>query len=290
MMAMQGGKKKRHLVRSIVSVLFSVSVLYLLAVLFLYMSQDSMIFHPQGLSRPVPGTVGEKTIENVELFVNGPNHIRGWLRRNDGSEKQKLVIYFGGNAEEVSHLLYDSSIFRDWSLALMNYRGFGQSDGKPEEGTLFEDSLKIYDYYVNRKDIDTTNIVVMGRSLGTGIATFVASKRTTKAVILISPFGSLADVAKERFPFAPVDLILRHRFDSNLYAPSVKVPLLCILGSADTIIRPAHSMRLAGKWGGPAEVHELMGLGHNDLLESKETWHHIETFLEQVGANRLPSQ
>jgi pimeloyl-ACP methyl ester carboxylesterase len=277
------GQKKRRLVSSCVFVLLSLVVLYLVLTAYLYMAQDNMVFHRRGLSGPVPATVDGESIENIELPVGGSNCVRGWLRRTNHGEKQRLVIYFGGNAEEVSHLLYDPAILKGWSLALTNYRGYGQSDGKPEEKALFEDSLQIYDYYANRNDMDKDCIVVMGRSLGTGVATFLASKRQARAVILISPYDSLADVAKRQYPFVPVDLILKHRFDSCSYAPSVKAPVLGIIGSTDTVIRPGHSFRLLRKWGGPTEVHKLTGLGHNGLLESPETWQCIEKFLEKIS-------
>jgi uncharacterized protein len=280
--AMREGKKKRNAVKSIVSIILSAFALYLIIVASLYMIQETMVFHPRGLSSPVPATVNGKSVENIEIPVAGSTHVRGWFRKAGQGEKQKLVIYFGGNAEEISYLLNDSSFCEGWSLALTNYRGYGQSDGKPGEQALFEDSIKIYDYYMNRGDIDKNRVVVMGRSLGTGVATFLASRRPARAVILVSPFGSIADVAREQFPFVPIDLILKHRFDSYLYAPAVKAPLLCILGSVDTTIPPAHSLKLAGKWGGPSEIHELTGFGHNDLMGSKEARQLIAQFLERM--------
>jgi pimeloyl-ACP methyl ester carboxylesterase len=105
----------------------------------------------------------------------------------------------------------------------------------------------------------------MGRSLGTGVAVQVAAKRLVKAMVLVSPYDSIAEVAAATYPWLPVRWLVRHPFDSMAHAAAIKVPALIVTGSADTLIRPAHSKRLAKLWGGPVETLELEGQGHNDI-------------------------
>ncbi len=279
---MREERNNRSVAKSIAVVALSILALYLIAVAFLYSIQETMIFHPRRLTGAALTTSPGKRIEKVGIPVDGSKHVRGWLCKSDREGKQGLIIYFGGNAEEVSGRLRDPEFHEGWTLALTNYRGYGESDGKPGEQAFFEDALKIYDYYTGRDDIDTTRVVVMGWSLGTSVATFLASRRTVRAVILVAPFGSIADIARERFPFAPINLILKHRFDSYLYAPLVKVPLLCILGTADATIRPVHSLKLAKKWGGPYKIHSFVGLGHNNLLDNTGVRRSMAQFLDTM--------
>ncbi|MBA4417364.1 MAG: hypothetical protein C0392_05585 [Syntrophus sp. (in: bacteria)] len=279
-------KKRYGLAGRIAFIFTAIFLLYAGWIISLYLFQDEYVFYPQRLLQPVFSSVEGRKIEDIELNISDSKYLRGWFCKNSNDKKQKLIIYFGGNAEEVSYLIKDSARIEDWALALTNYRGYGQSDGKPGEKELYEDSLRIYDYYAARPDVDRTNIVVMGRSLGTGVATYLASKRRVKAAILISPYESIASIAKERFWFAPVDMILKHRFDSHMYAPAIKAPLLCILGSWDTIVTPDHSRNLIKKWEGATEVHELKGFGHNDLIGRIEVWNYINRFLKELLSSR----
>ncbi|HEX9061163.1 MAG TPA: alpha/beta fold hydrolase, partial [Clostridia bacterium] len=180
--------KENIFCRLFVKILIGLAALYMLSILLLFLFQDNLIFYPQKLSQTAFVNIKEPTVENIELKVDKTETVRGWFCKNDPHQKQKLILYFGGNAEEVSYLVRESTEIKGWSVALTNYRGYGMSDGKPSEKDLFSDALKIYDYYANRPDIDTDHIVIMGRSLGTGIATYLASQRKAKGVILISPY------------------------------------------------------------------------------------------------------
>jgi hypothetical protein len=177
-----------------------------------------------------------------------------------------LVIYFGGNAEEATGYASEAAQTYGQRAALfVNYRGYGASTGRPGEAALVSDGARIYDWALHRTDVDITRIALHGRSLGTGVAVQVAAARPARCIILTSPFSSTVDVAKEFYPWLPVGLLLRHRFDSGLRAPQLKIPALILSGSADTIVRPHHSDKLASLWGGPVERVKLDGFGHNDI-------------------------
>jgi pimeloyl-ACP methyl ester carboxylesterase len=207
--------------------------------------------------------------------------VRGWFVKNSRDEKSKLIIYFGGNAEEVSWMIDEVGRFKGWSAALMNYRGYGLSDGKPGEKSLFSDALEIFDYFSDRKDIDSRRIVIIGRSIGTGVTVYLAHNRNVAGVILVSPYDSLSSVAQEIFPFLSVRLILKHKFDSISIAPDIKVPSLVLIASGDTIIPPRHSKKLADKWGGEVEIKEIKGADHNTISDKEEYWKNIDEFLKQ---------
>lgn len=180
--------------------------------------------------------------------------------------KPPLVIYFGGNAEEVTAYAGEAAqTYGPRAALFVNYRGYGASGGRPGEAALVSDGQEIFDWAARRVDIDAGRIALHGRSLGTGVAVQVAAARPTRCVVLTSPFASALDVAREMYPWLPVAYLMRHPFDSATHAPRLRVPVLILSGSADTLIRPHHSDKLAGVWGGPVERVKLEGFGHNDI-------------------------
>ncbi len=122
----------------------------------------------------------------------------------------------------------------------------------------------------------------MGRSLGTGVAVHLASARSVTGVVLISPYDSLVAVAQGHHPYVPVGLLLKHRFDSVGRAPSIAAPMLCIVGTEDTIIPPEHSEELARAWKGPVEMVSIRGADHNDLPLQSGYYAAITRFLQSL--------
>jgi pimeloyl-ACP methyl ester carboxylesterase len=151
----------------------------------------------------------------LEIVATDGTHLRGWMVKAD-TAIAPTVIYFGGNAEEVSWTLAEKRWPRDWAIAAINYRGYGASEGAPGEQDLLADALTIYDVIAKRNDVDSQRIVVFGRSLGTAIAVHVAAQRPVAGVVLASPYDSMVAIGKHHYPWLPVSLLLRHRFDAPL--------------------------------------------------------------------------
>jgi pimeloyl-ACP methyl ester carboxylesterase len=243
----------------------------------MYLAQDSLLFFPQPLvgpprvARPVEALAFERE-EGVKL--------RGWLVRG-AAPRAPLVIYYGGNAEELSWQMTEPWP-ADWSLALVNYRGYGESDGNPSEAALFGDALAVFDALARRGDVDRDRVVLVGRSLGSGVATYVAAERRVAAVVLISPFDSMTALGQRHYPWLPVGLLLKHPFDSASRAPRIDAPLLAIAAGGDRIIPPSHSRRLVEAWAGPKRFVELPGADHNDLSGAPQFWPAIDGFLREI--------
>src|SRR3989441_8132785 len=231
------------MIASLVKIALAVAIgVLLLAWLF----QERMMFFPRPVdSRPTP----RPNVEDVTLVAADGVKLRGWLVRG-AVTPAPLVIYFGGNAEEVSWLTELADQFADWSLLLVNFRGYGESEGKPGEKELLEDGLVIHDYAKGRPEVDSERIVAMGRSLGSGVAVHLAAHRLLRGVILVSPYDSIVEVAKHHYPFLPVSLMLRHRFDSLALASRIEAPLLCLVATEDRVIPAAHSRVLFEAWRG----------------------------------------
>ena len=256
-------------------------VVLLLASTLMLAGCEDLVYFPQPLPRGAHEAIIARHPGVEDLRFERPDGVvlRGWFARGSGKAPRPLVLYFGGNAEEVSWMLDERAAFGGWDLALVNYRGYGSSGGKPSEARLFEDALAVYDQLAARPDADANRIVAIGRSLGSGVATFLASKRQLAGVVLIAPFDSITAVGQRHYPFVPVRLLMGKRYDSLSLAPTIRTPLLVITGERDQIIPAAHSERLYGAWAGPKRAVKIPRAGHNDLQDHETYWAAIREFL-----------
>jgi pimeloyl-ACP methyl ester carboxylesterase len=206
--------------------------------------------------------------------------LRGWVVKG-ADARAPAVIYFGGNAEEISWTLADAHWPSQWTIVGLNYRGYGASEGTPGERALTADALAIYDAVTRREDVDPRRIVVFGRSLGTAIAVHLAAERTVAGAVLVSPYDSLTEIGKRHYPWLPVSWLLRHRFDALADAMRSRMPLLAIVGGADSIIPPERSRALFDAWAGPKTWQAVPGADHNDLGSDDVFWPSVARFLAE---------
>ena len=246
----------------------------------LVLFQDSMLFFPQPLAGPGPAP--DERIEEVRLDAGEGVRLHGWFVRAKAAPAP-LVIYFGGNAEEVSWLAGSARLPAGWSLLLMNYRGYGRSTGRPGERALFRDALLVYDYAASRADVDRRRIVAMGRSLGSGVAVHLATQRALAGVVLVTAFDSMAAVGQRHYPFLPVRWLLRHPFDSLSRASGIHAPMLCLAAGRDVVIPPVHAARLYERWAGPKRWREFPMADHDGISAEPDYWPTIGAFLGEHG-------
>ena len=259
---------------------------YVALVALAYFYQDVLIFMPQARSERELQVIAARhaAVEEVHLPADDGVTLHGWFLKSAGS-RAPLLVYYGGNAEEVSWLLGEAGRFAGYSLLLMNYRGYGGSGGKPGESVLYADALRVFDYAAQRADVDPARILVMGRSLGTAMAVRVAAHRSVLAVLLVSPYDSMVALGRRHHPYLPVSLLLRNRFEALADAPQAKAPLLALVASRDSIVPVEHSRRLFDAWGGPSAWREIEGADHNDISDSPAYWQAIVAFLAQMRSN-----
>jgi uncharacterized protein len=241
--------------------------------LFMYFAQDSLIFHPQRLEESRRAALASRPgLESIFIDAADGARLHAWHVKGD-----PLVIYFGGNAEEVSWMLDDAARRAPGvGWLLVDYRGYGSSAGSPSEKALVSDALQWYD---RLKGVE--RIYVFGRSLGSGVAVQLAAERPVVGVLLVAPFDSLVEVGKRHYPFLPVNWLLKHRFDSLALAPKMKTRLLCIVATHDEIIPAEHARRLYDVWGGPKQWVGLEGAGHNSTDNAANYWPSIARFLTE---------
>ena len=243
----------------------------------MYAGQDRLIFHPQ----PATETALERTAnafpgaESVFIQARDGTRLHAWYVKGS-----PLILYFGGNAEEVSWMLGPATRNVPGSgWLLVDHRGYGASAGTPSEQALTSDAIEWFDHA--RQKLDAQKIVLFGRSLGSGVAVQLAAARGVEAVILAAPFDSLTNVARHHYPYLPVKWLLKHPFDSLSLAPSIAAPLLCLVAEHDEVIPVVHSKRLFDAWQGPKRWVELRGAGHNSTDDVPAFWQAIREFLVQ---------
>jgi pimeloyl-ACP methyl ester carboxylesterase len=229
----------------------------LCAALFLY--QRKLIYFAQPRA-PVSGAT------TVDLPIAGGTVLVTALPRGGPD----ALLYFGGNAEDVSYNLPGlSTALADHAIYLMHYRGYGGSAGQPSEAALVADAVALFD----KVHAEHARIVVVGRSLGSGVAVQLASLRPVARLVLVTPYDSLQDLAAEQFPCFPVRWLLRDKFESWRYAPQLSVPTLVIAAEHDEVIPRRSTQALYGRFrAGVATLTVLPGTGHNTISERPEYW------------------
>ena len=252
-----------------------VVVLFVGISLLLYLFQSKMIFYPQPT---MPGIQAQFAGNEIRV-QHGDVTLTGWFFKGRIDADHPLIVYYGGNAEDVSLNFGDLDRYPAESFLFMNYRGYGQSQGRPSEKALLADALFILDHLLESESIDPAHVVLMGRSLGSGVAVHVAGHRRVGAVILVTPFDSLVNVAKAHYPIFPVGWLLRHRFDSATLAPGIAAPALFLTASHDQIVPPRFAANLQRVWGGPATAVRVDNTDHNSIETSPVYWKAIHAFL-----------
>jgi pimeloyl-ACP methyl ester carboxylesterase len=222
------------------------------AAMFAY--QRSFIYFPQPSPGGGPATTMHFQVKDAELAITA--------RQAAGP---RALVYFGGNAEDVSaNLPSFAQAFPDHAIYLLHYRGYGGSSGSPTEAALQSDALDLFDH-VNKTHADVT---VVGRSLGSGVAVWVASQRPVSRLILVTPYNSLQELAVQRFPYLPVSWLLVDKFESWKYAAQVTVPTLLIAAEHDELIPAASTEKLYTHFKkGTAALKVLPGTSHNTISQ-----------------------
>ncbi|MEY4588231.1 MAG: hypothetical protein RL497_307 [Pseudomonadota bacterium] len=153
------------------------------------------------------------------------------------------MLYFGGNAEAVSDSLeLLNKAYAHCNLLLMVYRGYGHSDGTPGQQHFFDDAQALYQLRKNKNA--KTHFIVVGRSLGSAIATFLAAQQRVDQLVLVTPFDSLSQIAQQKFPWLPTRWLLKHPFPSDVYARAINAPVHIIMAEEDEIIPAYNTLRL----------------------------------------------
>lgn len=257
------------------------SCTYLLALSGLYFFQENILFLN---IKSNPEVVKElKTLfPGSELFLTtkDQNKLHGWHLPKKNTDI--LNICFNGNGEEASYISYFWHQHLKGAVITYNYRGYGKSTGFAGQEKLCEDSLLIYDS-IKTKYPQYKKIFIVGRSLGSGVACYLASKREVDGLLLISPYDSILNISKQKYPIFPVALCLRHPFDSQKFVTNIQKPIFFIVAENDSLIPKQNSLNLFEKCTSKKEIHSVANAGHNSIFNKSELFKYLKDFYIFTG-------
>jgi len=253
-------------------ILLLLALAYFGAVVWMWVKQGSYLFVPKHYD-----VLPQFERYRWDRKIDGLTH-QGWFL-DKGADQ--TVIYHGGNAEDLAghcDVLFDGL---NVNALLVNYRGYGQSEGVPGEKEMVADAIALFDLFCKEQKVAPSTIFLMGRSLGCGVAVQVAAARPQAAgVILATPYESIAAIAKFQYPWLPIEQLLRHPFRAIDHAPEMKMPALILLAEFDDVIPIESGRKLGDAWGGPKEILPLP-MGHNDINEHPAYFQSINRFIQQ---------
>jgi len=209
-------------------------IIYFFILVTTYLFQRSLLYHPQennyyGDQLTVPiKKIKIKTQDNIELL--------SWYHKKNLSE-YKTILFLHGNAGSLENRIHKINHFKDMKVnfLIIAWRGFSGNSGKPTENGLYEDAKSAV-RWLNSKGVSENNIIIYGESLGTGIATEIAQNKKFAGVILESPFTSMVDVGKSKYPYLPVRALLKDKYDSDKKIKNISSPILIMHGKIDNIV------------------------------------------------------
>ncbi len=265
--------------RAIVRVVRFIGLVYTGLIMMLFLLQAWLIF-PGASTQGDPDAVPYPGVGETVVSLTTPAHeritaIHALALDENGrvlhdAKDQPTLIFFYGNAMCLawSGDLIDRFRHLGFNVICPDYPGYGASSGKPSEKGCREAALAVHDYLVKEQHVETKRIVVMGWSLGSAVAIDLAARREVGGLAVFSAFTSMVEMARKNFPFVPVSLLLRHRFESLEKIPSITVPTLIGHGKVDPLVPFSMGERLAKAAGGKVETLWVEGAGHNDFFQS----------------------
>ena len=233
----------------------------------LYLIQDKLIYHPSQYL-PSPAESGLAEMRPVPLTTKDGLKLTSWYKTAE--KGQPTMVYFQGNGGNIAGRAIKARPYLDagFGVLLVGYRGYGGNPGSPNEQGLYADGRAQFEFLAGQ-GVKPERWVLYGESLGTAIAVQMAFEQAPKnpvgAVILESPFTSLADAAAEHYPFVPARILVKDSYDTLAKIDKIKAPLFVFAGENDAIIPLQHGKTLFEAARQPKESHWIPGGGHNNL-------------------------
>jgi len=257
----------------------SIILAYFAIILFVYFYQRSLLYHP-GENNYLNDKI---SFSYKEIFIDTDENIKlkSWFVERD-LEKFKTILLFHGNAGNLFNRVYKLNELSklDLNILIISWRGFSGNEGKPTEKNLYHDAGKAVKW-LNSRGVDNKNIILYGESLGTGVATELGRRNIFGGVILESPFTSIAKAAKIYYPYLPINLILKDKYDSIEKIQSITTPILIMHGKKDNIVPQKMGLELFEKANEPKfnyfpENDDHMMEYNNELLNN------IKLFINKI--------
>lgn len=245
--------------------LYAVFILYIFGGVYLYFFQrDFIYYNTQEIKHNERNVVFNIQNEDIKIIVLNEN-------------KENAILYFPGRSEiAADNISKFKRIFPNKTVYLINYRGYGGSSGIPTEKNLFFDASFIY----TKIQKEHKNITVVGRSLGSGIASYIAQKFEIFKLVLVTPYDSIVNMAKDKYPYYPISLILKDKYDSLERVKNLSVKTLIILASEDKTVPAKYSNNLINAFNKKnLRVKTIKDSGHGTIVDKDEYLKELSLFI-----------
>ena len=274
--------------RVIINLLIAAAVAYALIMLFVFLYQPRLVYFPQ-VERELTATPRAAGLDYEDVTLTTADHIQlhGWWVPARNSRGTVLLMH--GNAGNISHRLGYLTMFNrlGYSVLLFDYRGYGKSDSRPDEEGTYRDAEAAWLHLTTVRNAAARDIVMVGESLGGGVATWLALKYPPRALVLASTFTSVPDLGAQIYPWLPVRLLARVRYDNLGRVGNIDAPIMIAHSRDDDIIPFAHGEALFAAAHEPREMLVLAG-GHNEgFIFVRDTWvNAVAGFLERAAIKK----
>ncbi len=262
---------------------------------FLFIFQSHYVYYPERVLFANPGSI-RLDFESVSFETTDKVKLSGWFIPSEST--RGVILFFHGNAGNISHRLESIQIFHRLGLDILifDYRGYGQSEGTPTEHGTYRDAEAAWRYLIEERRVNPNEIIVFGRSLGGAVASWLAQSQTPGALILESTFTSFPDIAATLYPYLPVRLLLRFKYNTAEYLARINCPVLIVHSRGDEIMPFSHGWRLFEMAKEPKKFLEISGTHNEGFITSGRRYEEgLNTFISeyiepqlQRGSNTLP--
>jgi uncharacterized protein len=237
--------------------------IYLIGGIILYFVQDRILFHPKSLSKDYK-FLFEQNFEEVNIPLGKEN--LSIVKFKCDSNRKGVALFYHGNMENVEHYKnYPAYFLRNrYEIWMIDYPGFGKTTGKRTEKIIDEEASLMYD--MASKEISSDSIIIYGKSVGTGVASYIASLKKCKRLILETPYYSIKSLAKHYFPIYPVTRMVKYSFPNHDYLKKVNAPITILHGTNDEVVPYKHSLCLKEE-SSKIELVAIKNGKHNNLSD-----------------------
>jgi pimeloyl-ACP methyl ester carboxylesterase len=258
------------------AVLVVFAVGYLAVVAIVFVAQRKMQYFPD-TTRRTPEEVGAVGFSEIDLKAGTGETLVAWYK--PATAGRPTILFFHGNGGSISTRPRKLMAYaQTFGVLAADYRGYGGNSGSPSESGLMEDATRAYDWLV-AQGVKPSDILLLGESLGTGVAVQIAAAKPVRAMALEAPYASTVDIGAAHYWYLPVHLLMKDQYRSSDYIGQVKVPQFVIHGTDDRTVPFAQGRKLFGLANEPKQFVEMRERGH-DIIGDAETWAKVIAFFE----------
>ncbi len=273
---------KRFVIYSVLIILF--------IMIFPKFIEKGLIFHPDKSNDTATPDIHGIEYDDVIFQTEDGLNLNGWFvpgKKTSPDTDLHTLLWFHGNAGNINRRLDNIKMIYERvpvNVFIIDYRQYGRSEGKVSEQGTYLDARAALAYLHSRKEINREKIIFFGRSLGSAVAVELALNEKCRALILETPFTSILEMGKKLYPFLPVSLLLKTKYDSLAKIRNIKVPILVMHGDKDALVPFEHGKRLYDMANEPKEFYTIPGAGHNDthIVGGDEYFDVIKEFVNKL--------